>query len=88
METVLITGGDGFIGRFVADELLARGNKVRVLDSLIEQVHGDVERPPLLNDEVELIRGDVFFWQSLQAAGILVAGGGVATWSVESSWLW
>ena len=59
METVLITGGAGFIGRFVADELLARGNKVRVLDSLIEQVHGDVERPPLLNDEVELIRGDV-----------------------------
>ena len=31
METVLITGGAGFIGRFVADELLARGNKVRVL---------------------------------------------------------
>ena len=58
-ETVLITGGAGFIGRFVADELLRRGDRVRVLDSLIEQVHGDVERPPLLNDEVELIRGDV-----------------------------
>ena len=58
-ETVLITGGAGFIGRFVADELLARGNRVRVLDSLIEQVHGQVDRPPLLNDEVELIRGDV-----------------------------
>ena len=43
-ETVLITGGAGFIGRFVADELLARGNQVRVLDSLIEQVHGDGRR--------------------------------------------
>jgi dTDP-L-rhamnose 4-epimerase len=58
-ERVLITGGAGFIGRFVADELLRRGDEVRVLDSLIEQVHGDVDRPPLLNDAVDLIRGDV-----------------------------
>ncbi len=57
-ETVLVTGGAGFIGRFVADELLARGNRVRVLDSLIEQVHGSDPAPPL-NPEAELIRGDV-----------------------------
>ncbi|MGK2910137.1 MAG: NAD-dependent epimerase/dehydratase family protein [Sphingobium sp.] len=59
METVLITGGAGFIGRFVARELLARGNKVRVLDSLIEQVHGDGGRPADLDSDVELIRADV-----------------------------
>jgi dTDP-L-rhamnose 4-epimerase len=59
VERILITGGAGFIGRFVADELIARGNQVRVLDSLIEQVHGDVERPAALNAEVELIRADV-----------------------------
>ena len=58
-ETVLITGGAGFIGRFVADELLARGHQVRVLDSLIEQVHGDVDGSALLNADAELIRGDV-----------------------------
>ena len=58
-ETVLITGGAGFIGRFVGDELLRRGNRVRVLDSLIPQVHGHVDRPPLLNGEVELIKADV-----------------------------
>lgn len=58
-ETVLITGGAGFIGRFVADELLARGHQVRVLDSLIEQVHGDCDRPAGLADDVELIRADV-----------------------------
>ena len=58
-ETILITGGAGFIGRFVTDELLARGNKVRVLDSLIEQVHGDVDGSKMLNKEAELIRGDV-----------------------------
>lgn len=63
-ETVLITGGAGFIGRFVADELLARGHRVRVFDSLIPQVHGQAlhdgeGRPELLSPEVELIRGDV-----------------------------
>ena len=59
METVLITGGAGFIGRFVADELLRRGHKVRVLDSLIEQVHGETDGSQMLNKEAELIRGDV-----------------------------
>jgi dTDP-L-rhamnose 4-epimerase len=59
MERVLITGGAGFIGRFVADELLARGNEVRVLDSLIEQVHGATDGSQMLNKEAELIRADV-----------------------------
>jgi len=58
-EHVLITGGAGFIGRFVADELLRRGNKVRVLDSLIEQVHGATDGSQMLNPEAELVRGDV-----------------------------
>ena len=58
-ETVLVTGGAGFIGRFVCAELLRRGNRVRVLDSLIEQVHGQVDGSALLDPEAELIRGDV-----------------------------
>jgi dTDP-L-rhamnose 4-epimerase len=58
-ETILVTGGAGFIGRFVADELLARGNRVRVLDSLIDQVHGVVDGSQMLNREAELISGDV-----------------------------
>lgn len=59
MEKILVTGGAGFIGRFVADELLARGNRVRVLDSLIEQVHGATDGSEMLNREAELIRADV-----------------------------
>src|SRR3954468_1391608 len=57
--SVLITGGAGFIGSHLADELLARGYSVRVLDALVEQVHGGAERPDYLSDDVELIVGDV-----------------------------
>ena len=42
---VLITGGAGFIGSFIADELLERGYEVRVLDNLTVQVHGDRKGP-------------------------------------------
>ena len=40
LESVLVTGGAGFIGKSVCNELLERGYRVRVLDSLVEQVHG------------------------------------------------
>ncbi len=59
MEHVLVTGGAGFIGRYVCEELLRRGKKVRVLDSLIEQVHGAGELSAQLSDDVELIRADI-----------------------------
>jgi dTDP-L-rhamnose 4-epimerase len=58
-ETVLITGGAGFIGSHLADELLRAGYRVRALDSLVEQVHGEGQRPEYLTDDVELIAGDV-----------------------------
>lgn len=57
---VLITGGAGFIGSYVADELLAHGYEVRVLDVLDPQVHGPGQRrPAYLDDRVELRIGDV-----------------------------
>jgi dTDP-L-rhamnose 4-epimerase len=60
MKKVLITGGAGFIGSHLADELLAHGYQVRVLDSLDPQVHGEQRRrPEYLAKEVELIVGDV-----------------------------
>ncbi len=59
-KTVLITGGAGFIGAHVSNELLEHGYSVRVLDSLVPQVHGPAAlRPTYLNEDVELVMGDV-----------------------------
>jgi dTDP-L-rhamnose 4-epimerase len=59
-ETVLITGGAGFIGSHLCDELLRHGYRVRVLDNLSPQVHGaDRHRPAYLSAEVDLRVGDV-----------------------------
>ncbi|HEY3571756.1 MAG TPA: NAD-dependent epimerase/dehydratase family protein [Thermoanaerobaculia bacterium] len=57
---ILVTGGAGFIGSHLADELLVHGYQVRALDNLSEQVHGPgASRPGYLSPEVELVEGDV-----------------------------
>ena len=55
--TYLITGGAGFIGRYLCEELLAHGHRVRVLDALIEQVH-EVGAPGIPNG-VDFFHGDM-----------------------------
>ena len=61
MKNILILGGAGFIGSHLADELLANGYRVRVMDNLDPQVHGPaVSGPPAyLSAEVEFVQGDV-----------------------------
>lgn len=65
MDTILITGGAGFIGSHLADQLLQPGHRVRALDNLCPQVHDDLarakgrRRPPYLAEDVELVVGDV-----------------------------
>jgi dTDP-L-rhamnose 4-epimerase len=67
-ETVLITGGAGFIGSHLADELLAHGYGVRALDNLTPQVHEAGGRPDYLDDGVELVAGDVRDRDALERA--------------------
>jgi dTDP-L-rhamnose 4-epimerase len=58
-KRILITGGAGFIGSHLADNLLRHGYDVRALDCLSPQVHGTGERPDYLDPDVELMVGDV-----------------------------
>ncbi|HEY3354772.1 MAG TPA: SDR family NAD(P)-dependent oxidoreductase [Polyangia bacterium] len=58
-ERILITGGAGFIGSHIADELLGAGYAVRVLDNLHPQVHPGRAWPSYLAAQVERVEGDV-----------------------------
>src|SRR5687768_2885844 len=67
-ETVLVTGGGGFIGSHLAERLLRDGYSVRVLDNFAT---GRRENLAPIIDEVELIEGDI---QSYERAHTAVRG--------------
>ena len=52
----LVTGGGGFIGSHVVNELLSRGHRVRVLDNFSTGRRQNLA--PFL-DDIELIEGDI-----------------------------
>ncbi len=62
---ILVTGGAGFIGSHLADALLARGHRVRVLDNLSTGKRANL---PLDNPRLELIEGDVADIGAVQTA--------------------
>lgn len=64
---ILVTGGAGFIGSHLVDALIDKGHRVRILDSLVEQVHGP-EPPAHLNKSAEFIRADVCDAAAVSAA--------------------
>ncbi len=57
VRRILVTGGCGFIGRYVVQELLSANYNVRILDALIDQVHGDSS--VTIPTGTELIEADI-----------------------------
>ena len=56
MDNYLVTGGAGFIGSHIAEELAAKGFFVRVVDNFLT---GKEENIAPFLDRIELIRGDI-----------------------------
>lgn len=59
LGNVLVTGGAGFIGCALAQELATSADRWVVLDSLHPQVHEGARRPHALDTQAELVVGDV-----------------------------
>lgn len=55
MAHYLVTGGAGFIGSHLAEELVRRGHRVRVADSLVTGKRGNLDHVP----DVEFLEGDL-----------------------------
>ena len=56
MRTFLVTGGAGFIGSHIAEALVRRGDRVRVIDNLST---GHIENLDAVRDKIEFIEGDL-----------------------------
>lgn len=64
MRTFLVTGGAGFIGSHIAEALVARGDRVRVLDNLCTGHRSNLAHL----DNVEFIEGDITCSDTVAAA--------------------
>jgi len=67
-QTYLVTGGGGFIGSHVVDELLTRGHAVKVLDNFSTGRRDNIAH---FADDIELVEGDI---RSYERANTAVKG--------------
>ncbi|MBV8117541.1 MAG: NAD-dependent epimerase/dehydratase family protein [Candidatus Eremiobacteraeota bacterium] len=64
-KSILVTGGAGFIGSHVVEDLLANGHRVTVFDNFSS---GTPENLAAVRDDVEIVRGDVLDRDAVVAA--------------------
>jgi nucleoside-diphosphate-sugar epimerase len=55
-ETFLVTGGAGFIGSNIADELIRQGGKVKILDNFVTGFQENLDE---ISGDFEFIKGDL-----------------------------
>ncbi|MDQ3473600.1 MAG: NAD-dependent epimerase/dehydratase family protein, partial [Acidobacteriota bacterium] len=67
MKNIMVTGGAGFIGSHLVDTLVEKKHRVRILDSLVEQVHGG-KVPKYLNKEAEFIKAEIWDAEAVSKA--------------------
>ncbi|NIM57641.1 MAG: NAD-dependent epimerase/dehydratase family protein [Candidatus Aminicenantes bacterium] len=65
MSKYLVTGGAGFIGSNIAEELVKRGRPVRIIDNFLT---GKKENISSFLDKIELIEGDIRDYDSCSKA--------------------
>lgn len=58
IKKILVTGGAGFIGSHLVDQLITKGYEVTILDNLTPQVH-EGKVPLYLNKKAKFIKGDI-----------------------------
>ncbi len=56
MKNFLITGGAGFVGSHLAEELIKKGNKVTILDDLNT---GKITNLEKIKDKIDFVKGDI-----------------------------
>jgi len=58
-KNILVSGGAGFIGSHLVDNLISKGYKITVLDNLDRQIHPEGQLPGYFNPKAKFLRGDV-----------------------------
>ncbi|MGI9518207.1 MAG: SDR family oxidoreductase [Pirellulaceae bacterium] len=64
-QSCLVTGGAGFIGSHIADALVRRGDRVRVIDDLCTGNLGNLES---IRDQIEFVEADILDESALASA--------------------